>query len=162
MGDSDGSDEPAEENTGNFAQGHSTVRVVVEDGDTLWYRHLEDNTGGLSGFIINGVSEPVTTFVRGDANSDGQINLTDGISILGYLFSGTAEPACFAAAKATGSPGGLSITDPVFIFTWLFSSGDDPPPPTPSAGSYLAADCGPDPVGEAGLGCLTPAAKCSQ
>ncbi|MCZ6539724.1 MAG: hypothetical protein O6922_07865 [Chloroflexi bacterium] len=105
---------------------------------------------------------PAARFVRGDANSDGQINLTDGISILGHLFVGDAEPACFAAAKTTGSPGGLIITDAVFIFTWLFSGGDAPPPPTPSAATYLSADCGPDPLGEEGLGCLTPAAKCSQ
>ena len=113
-------------------------------------------------FIAKAEGESPQVFVRGDANSDGQINLTDGISILGHLFIGNAEPACFAAAKATGSPGGLNITDAVFIFTWLFAGGDDPPPPTPSAGTYLAADCGPDPLGEEGLGCLTPAAKCRQ
>ena len=107
-------------------------------------------------------SVTVQTFLRGDVNDDGAVDLSDSISTLGYLFSGTDEPACFAAAKATGSAGELNITDAVFIFTWLFSGGDDPPPPTPSAGTYPAADCGPDPLGEEGLGCLTPAEKCSQ
>ena len=58
VGDASGSGEPAVENTGNFAQGSATVGVDISAGDTLWYRHLEDNTGGISGMIINVVPEP--------------------------------------------------------------------------------------------------------
>jgi hypothetical protein len=51
-GDNVGSGEPAAQNTGNFAAGASTVRVNLDAGDILWYRHLEDNTGGISGMIV--------------------------------------------------------------------------------------------------------------
>lgn len=53
-----GGSEPASENTGSFASGGATVTVDIGAGDTLWYRHLEDNTGGISGMIINPVPEP--------------------------------------------------------------------------------------------------------
>ncbi len=45
-------EEPADENTGDFAGGSATVTVVVGAGDPLWYKHLEDNSGGISGMII--------------------------------------------------------------------------------------------------------------
>ena len=38
------------------------------------------------------------SFVRGDANADGAINMTDAISILSFLFLGGDEPACLDAA----------------------------------------------------------------
>ena len=47
-----GDSEPAESNTGNFAGGSGTVEVVVSSGQSVWYKHLEDNTGGVSGMII--------------------------------------------------------------------------------------------------------------
>ena len=49
-------EEPEEENTGNFAQGSATVEVNVGAGEPLWYMHLEDNTGGVSGLIIRQTS----------------------------------------------------------------------------------------------------------
>jgi hypothetical protein len=49
-------EEPEEENTGNFAQGSATVAVNVGVGEPLWYMHLEDNTGGISGMIIRQTS----------------------------------------------------------------------------------------------------------
>ncbi len=65
VGDANGSGEPATENTGTFAQSSSTVSLVIGAGDTLWYRHLEDNTGGLSGMIINPIPEPATAALLG-------------------------------------------------------------------------------------------------
>jgi len=60
VGDASGSGEPADENTGTFAGGSATVQLDITAGQTLWYRHLEDNSGGISGMIINpvGVPEP--------------------------------------------------------------------------------------------------------
>lgn len=47
-----GGEEPSDENTGTFAGGSATVEVVIADGAALWYKHLEDNSGGISGMII--------------------------------------------------------------------------------------------------------------
>lgn len=58
VGDANGSNEPAGQNTGNFAGGSATVTVTVNAGQSLWYRHLEDNTGGISGMIIRATAVP--------------------------------------------------------------------------------------------------------
>ena len=41
---------------------------------------------------------PARGFRRGDADSSGDLSITDGIAVLGYLFLGSAEPACLDAA----------------------------------------------------------------
>lgn len=52
-----GDNEPAEPNTGNYAGGSGSVDVTINAGEALWYKHLEDNTGGVSGMIIRQTSE---------------------------------------------------------------------------------------------------------
>jgi len=64
-------EEPEEENTGNFAQGSATVEVNVSAGEPLWYKHLEDNTGGVSGMIIRKTSEPGITWDFNDGLPEG-------------------------------------------------------------------------------------------
>jgi hypothetical protein len=104
---------------------------------------------------------PEEEFVRGDANSDGNINLTDGIVVLNYLFLGQAAPACMDAADAddTGA-GNPSLTDAVIIFNWLFLGGPAPQPPSPGEASYDPGDCGPDPTPDDGMDCASPPVKC--
>jgi hypothetical protein len=53
-------DEPAEANVSSFAGGGTTVEVTVAEGDTLYYLHMEDGSGGISGMIIRNVSRPDT------------------------------------------------------------------------------------------------------
>jgi hypothetical protein len=109
-----------------------------------------------------GVRGPL--FVRGDADSNGRIELTDAIRILGFLFLGGANPApaCFDSADSDDN-GRLELTDAVRILGFLFLGGTNPPPapPTPRDASYLASDCGLDPREEMpDLGCVTQAARC--
>ena len=99
-----------------------------------------------------------TRLVRGDANSDGSINLTDGVIPLLYLFSGGAEPTCMDAAD-TNDTGAIEITDAIIVFSWLFSGGDAPASPSPTSPGYLTTDCGEDATDD-GLGCESPAATC--
>jgi hypothetical protein len=83
-------------------------------------------------------------FVRGDANADGNVDLSDAVATLNYLFLGGEEPKCLDAADADDS-GDLLITDAIFHLGVLFLGQGSFPPPSP--------DCGPDPT-EDELGCL--------
>jgi hypothetical protein len=76
---------------------------------------------------------PRGPFARGDANSDGAINITDGVYVLTYLFLGGAEPLCEDAADADDK-GTIRLTDAVYLFNHLFLGGPEPPPPYPGAG----------------------------
>ena len=67
-------EEPAAQNTGDFAKGSATVTVTVAAGEPLWYMHLEDGSGGVSGMIIQpAVDTPALSIVN---NGDGTITVT--------------------------------------------------------------------------------------
>jgi len=89
-------------------------------------------------------ADAATPFRRADTNSDGTVDISDGVYTLGFLFLGSTQPPCFDAADANDS-GGIDLSDAVFTFAYLFLSGAEPPAPGTS-------DCGPDPTTD-GLAC---------
>ena len=101
---------------------------------------------------------PVDTFVRGDADSNNQVNLNDGIVTLNFLFLAGPMPACLDAAD-TDDNGMIILNDAVALFNWLFLAGTPPTEPTPSTGTYPADDCGRDPTPD-GLECATRPQTC--
>ncbi len=55
----------------------------------------------------------------GDANNDGEINLTDPLQILFYLFHGWAKPACSGCADVDDNEA-IDIADAINILHYLF------------------------------------------
>ena len=92
-----------------------------------------------------GVPLRAQTFVRGDADSNGRIELTDGIRILEFLFVAGPPPTCLDAADGDDD-GRLRITDAVRIFLWLFGGGAPlaDPGPRQDLAVYESTDCGVD------------------
>jgi len=84
------------------------------------------------------------SFVRGDGNGDGELDMSDALWILGALFNGTKEILCDDAADVNDD-GSLGIADPVKLLAYLFR-GDDLPLGTEPG--VLEEDPTPD-----GLGC---------
>jgi hypothetical protein len=81
-------------------------------------------------------------FIRGDADVDGHLDITDPIRILRYLIL-QGDLACIDAADADDD-GAVGISDASAVLLHLFAGGPPPPPPFPG--------CGLDP-GEHDLGC---------
>jgi hypothetical protein len=94
-------------------------------------------------FMVAKFSQGFPSFRRGDATSDGALQLTDAVFTLSYLFRAGPDPSCLDAADADDN-GAVQITDAIFTLNHLFLGG--PPLPAPTGG------CGPDPS-EDGLGC---------
>jgi hypothetical protein len=67
-------EEPATENTGDFAKGSATVEVTVGAGEPLWYMHLEDGSGGISGMMIRQAADTPTLSIVN--NGDGTVTVT--------------------------------------------------------------------------------------
>ncbi|MDB4705305.1 PA14 domain-containing protein [Verrucomicrobia bacterium] len=91
--------EPDAENTGTFAGDHATVTVTVGEGETLWYKHLEDNSGGISGMIIQ--------MAGGSAGGISAVTLQDGnitIEYTGTLKSSATVNGEFSAVDGASSP----------------------------------------------------------
>jgi len=61
-------------------------------------------------------------FVRGDANSDSRVDVSDALHVFSYLFLGGPDPACPDAADADDS-GKLDLTDGVVVLGQLFLGG---------------------------------------
>ncbi|MCA8962834.1 MAG: dockerin type I repeat-containing protein, partial [Planctomycetes bacterium] len=58
-------------------------------------------------------------FVRGDANSDGEVDISDVIFSLSYLFTEGDDPACFATGDANHD-GEIDISDSIYLLSYLF------------------------------------------
>lgn len=80
-----------------------------------------------------GSAEPL--FVRGEADGNCVVNLTDAVFILNHLFNSGPAPQCPDAAD-TDDTGGLDLADGVYLLNHLFQGGPPPKPP----GLELGAD----------------------
>ncbi|MEM7233745.1 MAG: PQQ-dependent sugar dehydrogenase, partial [Planctomycetota bacterium] len=103
-------------------EGRYRLRLTVSDGD------LSDTD-----LITIDVEPGGTAYVRGDANTDGKVDITDGIFTLNFLFIGGRGPDCFAAADLDSNLR-VELTDAVFEFNFLFLGGPAPGAPFPECG----------------------------
>ena len=133
--------------------------LIYEDLEFLTpYMHTSDDVVGLSlnspelleasarlgaaaVFTLARSAEPPAParFLRGDASSDGTVDMSDAIQVLGYLFKDGHAPGCLDAADANDD-GELDISDPIRVLRALFSGGSPLPAPGDSCGDDLSAD----------------------
>ena len=99
------------------------------------------NLGGKLYRIVPAPAAPA--FRRGDANGDGEPDISDAVFTLLFLFAGSAAPDCLDSANANGDAQ-VDVSDSVHLLNYLFLAG--PPPQEPFA------ECGPAP-NEDGPGC---------
>jgi hypothetical protein len=78
-------------------------------------------------------------FVRGDADGNGELDISDSIFSLLHLFAGRAAPDCVKAADVNGD-GIVDISDITYELRFLFLGGPAPESPFPA--------CGPDPTSD--------------
>ncbi len=82
----------------------------------------------------------VRHYLKGDANWDESVSISDPVFLINYIFAGGAAPFCSIAADADGNAIG-NISDAVFLINYVFAGGptpgaDDlcsPPPSFPKA-----------------------------
>lgn len=75
-----------------------------------------------------------TSFLRGDCNEDGGVDVSDAVCILAWLFQGRATPGCRAAANTNGDAQ-EDISDAIHLLDHLFLGGPAPVAPFPDCGS---------------------------
>ena len=133
--------------------GDPGLEVVVWNGSRIG---ILDLAGPASSFIAEIGQETlefvnIPTFLRGDANGDGEIDISDAVALLGSLFLGFRAPACDDAAD-TDDSGELDVSDAISLLNFLFNRRNQDPPPRP--GPYRR---GIDPTID-DLGCKDPPA----
>jgi len=99
----------------------------------------------LSGPFQGNAAEPQTPlppgaagmdFKRADANSDGNIDITDAIVTLNFLFLAGPVPSCKDAAD-TNDDERVDVSDAVYSLAYQFNGGAAPPSPFPNCGPDL-------------------------
>lgn len=115
----------------------SELTISIASGDSILIQ-----VGGANG--LEGIGTLTVTaagrFIRGDANSDGGMDISDGIFILDYLFVGGGTPACRDAADVNDD-GTIDLSDFLYLAVALFVvGGSPPPPPYPSCGDDPTPD----------------------
>ena len=133
------------------------VREFLDAGEYRWQVAALNRT--CTSASLGVLSEPAdftvceaTPFLRGDANSDADVNITDPIFLLNGLFAGGDASRCLQSGNANGDEA-VNISDPVFLLNFLFSGGGAPPAPYPVCGSGATG------AADAALGCA--ASGCS-
>ena len=91
-------------------------------------------------------------FIRGDSNLDGQVDISDPVTLLGILFLGNDDPGCADAHDGNDS-GEADISDAIYMLSYLFSGGRVPPAPF--------GECGCDETDTDNLDCLVASEGCS-
>lgn len=125
------------------------MKYGLTEADVTWSRIPDgDRTAPFKPVKLGSPREPngsgERTFIRGDSDLNGEVELTDAVIILDSMFLGGPPLACQDAADADDS-GELDLTDPITILNYLFQGGPHPSDPFPAAGS--------DPTTADPLGC---------
>jgi len=105
----------------------SQINVVPVEG-TYSYRIWGEHSDGIT--TSTSCSGSVKSFLRGDANSDTNCDIADGIWVLNWLFVGGPEPTCFDSADFDDN-GIVTIGDAMLmIFYYLSAAGTPTVPPS--------------------------------
>ncbi len=73
------------------------------------------------------------SFIRGDANDDGYVDVGDAVALLWHLFHADTNPYCPDALDANDD-GAVNLSDPVRVLNHLFQLGVPLAAPYPSRG----------------------------
>ncbi len=65
------------------------------------------------------------TFIRGDANGNGEVQIEDIIYLINYLFIGGSAPPTVRAGDAN-CDGVVDVADVVYLINYLFLDGSPP------------------------------------
>jgi len=87
-------------------------------------------------------------FIRGDANKDDGVDVSDPVFLIDHIFRGGRLPPCLDAADANNDTD-IDLSDPIWMLNYLFKGGPQPSEPFPQAGVDPSDD------GSGSLGCAS-------
>jgi hypothetical protein len=117
------------------ARPFNRLQVIIrhEDVDGLYEGKPSPALAEIEVIARVAESDGALPYIRGDANSDGQLQISDPMRILNFLFQGGSSVPCAAAADANGS-GKVDMSDAVHVLNFLFLGGEAPSYPFPECG----------------------------
>jgi hypothetical protein len=68
------------------------------------------------------ITDPMTTYICGDADVSGDVDISDAVYLINYIFSGGPAPDPIARGNVDCS-GSVDISDVVYLINYIFSGG---------------------------------------
>ena len=113
--------------------------IQVSDGGYIVAGSYEENSDCLFQiFLAKFTPESTAQFIRGDANGDEKVNISDAVYTLHHLFGN--QECKNADAMDANDDGTIDIADPIYTLDYLFTNGPQPPAPFPNPGVDSTAD----------------------
>ena len=114
----------------------TTVSGFAQRGDEL----VAAGGGRLFSELVRiKARDPSRLFLRGDADDNGRLDLTDASFTLNFLFLAGTRPACEDALDADDNAQ-LDLNDALVVLNYLFLNGETPALPFPDPGVDPTAD----------------------
>lgn len=110
--------------SGNGSATYEIVAPPIEVGNSYQVTFIVTDPLGLADTTIT--TYTIVEFLRGDANSDNFLDLSDMVFLFNYLYKSGRPPASFEAADITFD-GIIDIRDPTYLLNYFYKQG--PPPP---------------------------------
>ncbi|MEM7261151.1 MAG: hypothetical protein AAF488_04110 [Planctomycetota bacterium] len=110
--------------------GRDRSRVIAKRGNVIGHLDLELGRSFAATYDTENHSlDEAPVFLRGDSNRDGEVDLSDALTLLGFLFRGGSAPIDCLDAPDTDDSGELDVSDPIRLLNRLFTGGAHIPPP---------------------------------
>jgi Dockerin type I domain len=77
----------------------------------------------------------------GDANNDGDVNVSDAVWIINYVFVGGGQPLPVLACGDANTDGEVNVSDAVWIINYVFVGGSTPGDCSPGDPDWTDGDC---------------------
>ncbi len=113
------------------------VFQLGEAGGLLYWPEYQQNSQRTG--YVSILPRPADYFLRGDANNDGKVDISDGIYTLSFLFLNHKAPSCLDAADSNDD-GQVDISDAITTLQFLFSHEAQIAPPFPYIGRDTTND----------------------
>ncbi|MEW5797305.1 MAG: dockerin type I domain-containing protein, partial [Candidatus Zixiibacteriota bacterium] len=97
----------------------------LDEGVTFFWRVRAQNEAGWGDWCACRNFTTEITWVCGDANADGSVNILDVTYIIAYLYRQGPAPDPLLSADVDGS-GGVTILDVNYLITYIYRSGPAP------------------------------------
>jgi hypothetical protein len=66
------------------------------------------------------------TYICGDANDDGDVNVADVVYLINYIFKGGPEPVPQLCVGDVNDDGDVNVADCVYLISYIFKGGPEP------------------------------------